>query len=246
MRMIGERFVVLAAYLDESYDQEVFALAGFLSYEEVWRTVEKQWKRVLRDNDIERFHAADCSSGFGEFRGWTAKRRTGLMKRLLRSLIRPEMYCLSFGVVVPASKELFRAKRNDDFYPACLQTCMEVIAKKTVLLPAGERVSIIADRSRFAAKGMKVFDMMTSKREIVGARFKSITFASWEDFTPLQCADLMAYEAFKMLRRQEVERERPERKSYAVLSSGLPILGGYFDRESLLQLRDAIAADESE
>jgi len=73
------------------------------------------------------------------------------------------------------------------------------------------------------------------------AAFEVIT-EGWEDFVPLQCADLMAYESFKMLRRREFEPDRPERKSFTVLSSSLPIFGGHFDRDALLQLIEAIKA----
>jgi hypothetical protein len=243
LRAKGEQFIVLVAYLDESYDDKVFTIGGFLAYEEVWRDVEKKWKGILLDNDIGRFHAADCSSGYGEFKGWPPRRRTGLMKRLLRILIRPEMYGLFFGVVVPAHKELFRLKQNDDFYLACLQLCMETLERKTALLPAGERIAMIADMSKWKAKGQQLFVEMTDRNEKLAARLKTITYANWTDFVPLQCADLMAYESFKMVRQREFDPDRPERKSFTELSSKLPIFGGHLDRDCLERLRQAISAD---
>jgi len=239
---------MLTAYLDESYDQKIFALGGFLSYEDEWRKVEKKWKTVIRENAITRFHAADCSSGFGEFRDWPLKRRIGLAKRLLGILTqRRELYGLFSGIVLPDAKELFQLKRDDDAYPLCLQHCLEVIAEKTARLPTTEQVNIVADSSRFEGKGADLFHWIRFERAWQhGSRFRSITYSSWRDFVPLQCADLMVYEAFKMLQRGEFEPGRPERKSFTVLSSSLPIFGGHFDREAMLQLRDAVVAEDRE
>ncbi|MBZ5533025.1 MAG: DUF3800 domain-containing protein [Acidobacteriia bacterium] len=238
-------FLVLTAFLDESYDKEIFVVAGFFSYEDDWRRLEKRWKATLRENRIKRFHAADCNSGFGEFSGWTAKRRTGLMKRLLRFIVEQEMYGIYSGVVQPAFRAEFRIRTDDEAYPLCLQHCLEIIGEKTVRLPATEKVKIIVDSSRFASKGADVFHFMKTKRGWQhGTRLHSITFSSWREFIPLQCADLMAYETFKMLRRTEVEPHRSERKSFSVLAR-LPIFGGHFDQTAMRQLKDALSAEES-
>ena len=115
---------MLTAFLDESYDEKIFALGGFLSYEDEWRKIEKRWKAVIKENGIGRFHAADCSNGYGEFNDWPAKRRNGLTKRLLRILTQRELYGLFSGAVIPDFKDAFQAKRNDDVYLLCLQHCL--------------------------------------------------------------------------------------------------------------------------
>jgi hypothetical protein len=235
---------VLKAFLDESYDKEIFVVAGFLSYEDDWKRLEKKWKATLRENRIQRFHAADCSSGFGEFRDWPQKRRTGLMKRLLRFILEQELYAIFSGVRQPAFRAEFdEVKRDDEAYLMCLQHCIEIVGERTVLLPPSDKVQIIADSCRHAAKGEEVFEFMKNRRDWQhGARLHSITFSGWKNFVPLQCADLMAYEAFKMLRRTYVEPDRPERKSFTTLSSR-PIFGGHFDLTALQTLKTAISSD---
>lgn len=106
---------MLIAFLDESYDKRIFTVGGFLSYEDVWRNIERKWKKTLRENRLERFHAADCNSGFGEFRDWPSKRRTGLIKRLLHIIDEQEhIYSIYSGVVQPAFRDEFDIKADDD------------------------------------------------------------------------------------------------------------------------------------
>lgn len=243
-RARDERFLMLTAFLDESYDQKIFTIGGFLSWEDEWRKVEKKWKAVIRGNGIERFHATDCNNGFDEFKDWPAERRTGLTKRLIRILTEHELYGLFSGAVQPDLRDVLQAKRDDDAYPLCLQHCLEVIGEKTARLPLTEQVDVILDSSRFSARGAELFHWMKFERSWQhGSRFRNITYSRWQDFIPLQCADLMVYEAFKMLRRTEFDKERPERKSFTVLS-GRPIFGGHFDREAMEGLRDFVAAED--
>lgn len=231
---------MLIAFLDESYDKRIFIVGGFLSYEDEWWKIEKKWKKTLRENHLERFHAADCNNGFGEFRGWPPKRRTGLIKRLLRIIEQQEIYGIYSGVVQPAYRDEFGVKRDDDAYPLCLQHCIEIIGEKTARLPLTEKVKIIVDTCRFSGKGAEVFHFMKYGHSWdQGARLHSITYSSWQDFVPLQCADLMAYESFKLVLRGEFEQHRPERKSFEMLRRR-PIFGGHFDHEAMRKLKDAI------
>ncbi|MGO8774128.1 MAG: hypothetical protein ACLQHT_07685, partial [Terracidiphilus sp.] len=55
--------------------------------------IESEWKNVLRQKNeelkkagrqqISRFHAADCSSRLGEFKGWSVEEQIAFVKRLL-------------------------------------------------------------------------------------------------------------------------------------------------------------------
>jgi hypothetical protein len=68
---------MLTAYLDESYNNRVFCVAGWILPEGSWIPFEDDWRNRIemeRRNSVKkgfppigRYHASDCSSLKGEF-----------------------------------------------------------------------------------------------------------------------------------------------------------------------------------
>jgi hypothetical protein len=69
---------MLSAFGDESHDQtktRVFVVAGLLGNDKDWETFRQQWKERIRRFI---FHAADCESGHGDFKGMPEPERLKL------------------------------------------------------------------------------------------------------------------------------------------------------------------------
>jgi len=56
----------------------------------------------------------------------------------------------------------------------------------------------------------------------------------------------MAYEGFKEIRRDIFEPDRKTRKSYAVLFDKIPMVGGFFTRDGLFELKKILEAKGKE
>ena len=82
-------------YIDESYNEHVFCVGGFLAPEPLWQSIDEQWSaRLHYENEksriagyppITRYHARECANLKGEFaksRGWDIDRQIKLTKRL--------------------------------------------------------------------------------------------------------------------------------------------------------------------
>ncbi len=71
---------MLAAYVDESGNNELFTLSCLVANYDAWVWFELDWQKVLEEKNaqllsqdrrpLSRYHAADASSRVGEFEGW--------------------------------------------------------------------------------------------------------------------------------------------------------------------------------
>ena len=82
--------VLLRGYFDESYNERVFTYSCAMSDTTGWADIERGWKLCLKAKnkelkadgrrEISRYHAADCSSLVGEFKGWTVPEQIAFTK----------------------------------------------------------------------------------------------------------------------------------------------------------------------
>lgn len=66
------KFMVLTAYLDESYGDknQPLTIAGFVASAIAWGQFCDDFKTLLEDNGVQRFHAKKFRKRNGEFKGW--------------------------------------------------------------------------------------------------------------------------------------------------------------------------------
>jgi hypothetical protein len=74
-------------------------------------------------------------------------------------------------------------------------------------------------------------------------RYRSLTFGGKRDFLPLQAADLLAYETYRVMPRERGQSSRPVRKSLMSLLNGVDLRGLYWTPLGLRQLVEGIRAD---
>src|SRR5262249_21057664 len=104
---------VLRGYIDESYDgksaiPEVFALSCLIGADSTWPFFEWDWlkciegvNRSLRAQGrrlISRYHAADCSSLKGEFRGWSVSEQREFVASLFQVFQRNRLDLIGVSV----------------------------------------------------------------------------------------------------------------------------------------------------
>ena len=60
------------------------SVAGYVWPFEKWKLFQRQWRRMLRDNDLKFFHMTDFETFNGVYKGWTRRRHDSVIKRVIR------------------------------------------------------------------------------------------------------------------------------------------------------------------
>jgi hypothetical protein len=212
----------MQAYLDESADerqQQVFAIAGWLGAEESWLEYELMWRsRTAKMGAV--FHMAECECNAGAFSvesGWTKTQCTQLITDHVTAITRCELYGFGCGVSIEDFKETFPTESAEAMHLLCFRHCLSKLASW-----ATEPVGFVFDQNKaFQLTAHKLYDRVVeiSRGSDWGDRLRAIAFGSRRDFTPLQAADLLAYECFKKIRNIRYHPKVRERKSMARLAA---------------------------
>ena len=251
-------FLVLAAYIDESGNSDLFTLSCIVGAYGAWVWFGWDWKKCLDEKNAQlvgegrrltsRFHAADCSSRVHEFEGWGVPEQTAFTKSLINvfraHITNTIAYTISLkelGEEIPTSVDDPRRSA----YVLLLKYLMIEIGNNILARENWQLVSIIHDRTKGYNRVLSdTFDAMVNDETFRHRdRFSSITSMSWEDCIPLQAADLLAYENFKEVERQPDVRKR--RKSLQALLDLEATFGGKnvsIPREGIREIRDILEA----
>jgi hypothetical protein len=235
---MGKRFCVLTAYFDESYNKRTFCVGGWLCPDDEWTKIVNRWMlRIRHENQISRkqnlravtrFHASDCATFGGEFRGWDQARQVGLMKKLTEIIRRSK----PIGIATSAQLGDFvsgypghEQQRHRGCYFFAMMACLLMLGDLMSEQFQKERVTIIYDRgniSEWAAQ--KAFSSMKNDLRYEPRKyFVTIAPMGWEDCAPLQVADLLAYEGYKVIDRKMLGSLELRRSLESIIGHGVPL-----------------------
>jgi hypothetical protein len=238
-----EQHIVMCftAYFDESGTHEgsaVVTLAGYLSTAERWEVFDAQWKPSLEKYGIEFFHMADFAQRQGQFRNWPEDKRRECLKELHDIISANAIGSVGYGLSRAAYDAIVCAKA-DDFMggPYGLLASTLLIDFSGLLRLLGVR-SLVAYRFESGAEGIgqvaTIFD-----RNIASpghSEFHRVLSFGTEDkrkFTPLQAADILAYELYEQLPRQLGLDPKPPRPFPLPSLARVPHLWGYINERNL-------------
>lgn len=208
--------IVLTAYMDESHDSgaKVFAVAGYIGSPAEWFELERHWAKRLSEDGIKCWHAADCESGFGEFKALSKPQRIALKTDLVS--LTNSSNVVGFGTVMdledhrkalakPAGK-----KKIGKPYHMCLQLTIITISRNVRNLP--DIVAYVVDQQEeYSGYAKAVMDDFKKVNPLSAPKIGTLTYASKAAFVPLQVADNLAYECMKLLLNNLHDKERVER-----------------------------------
>ncbi len=255
---------MLKGYMDDSgsASSNLFTLSCLIGHTSMWLWVEWAWLNHLEKKnsqlkaggrtELSRFHAADCSSRFGEFKGWTVPEQTEFMAGLIRVFQRHSLVIISYTVdLKDLIAEFPEAKNNPRglAHVLLLTHIMKYIADKILGDPryADEDISLVHDRSNYDAVLREAFDHMRNDQTFARReRFTGISAKGWEDCVPLQLADFLAYENFKIIERESAGH--PRRKSMELILE-LDSFGGRgakLQREGIRQIKSKLHDESKE
>lgn len=229
---------MLTAYFDESYNKRCFCVGGWLASDAEWSDTSRQWRKEIRRTNrlsikaglrpITRFHASDCATFGRDFRGWNQKRQVALMQRLtgIISTNKPVGFVVSarlgdFVRGYPGHED----ERHMGCYFFCMLNCFLLIGDWMNKYLPSERVAIIYDRGKISETGApKAFRSMKEDKGWEYRRFfATIAPMGWEQCTPLETSDLLAYEGFKLTINAKLGSAEIRRSLQSMLGAGVQI-----------------------
>lgn len=249
---------MLAAYVDESGNNDLFTLSCLVADYQAWVWFDMDWRQCLADKNaqlvsdgrkpISRYHAADASSRVGEFEGWEPKEVVDLFTTLLgvfrKHITNTIAYTLSLADFVAE----FPNSADDPKKPCyglLLKYLMIELGNNILAREKWQLASIIHDRAKgYNQVLLESFDSMINDETFkYKDRFSSITSMSWEHCVPLQPADVVAYENFKEVERHYQNRDR--RKSLIALLALESTFGGRcieIQRQGIREIKEMLEA----
>ena len=227
--------IVLWGHIDDSGNSDdLFSLACLISDGNNWFEIETEWEEHIERKRAQlaavgravfsRYHAADCANLKGEFDkrfGWT-RDEEHQFSAPLHDLFR-KYHTVGYSLTVnlrELEKEIPEVLPNPEGFAhvILLQLLMMRICEGTLRIHPDAIISLIHDRSRYAAAMQEAFQQMLNDENFECRRkFCTLAPMGWEQCIALQPADLFAYEAFK-----EVERQfgkLPHKPRYSMLRS---------------------------
>lgn len=235
---VGKAFCLLTAYMDESYNKRTFCVGGWLCSDEEWGTVERRWiERIKHESRISvkkrlrpvrRFHASDCATFGGDFRGWNQVRQVRLMKKLIGIIgdskpvgIATTAQLGDFVSGYPNQEE----QRHRGCYFFCMMACLLMIGDWMSQRLPNERVTVIYDRGKISEwAAQKAFSSMMDDMGWESRKyFVSMAPMGWENCALLQTADLLAYEGYKAIDRRALGTLELRQSLESIIGHGVPI-----------------------
>jgi hypothetical protein len=206
--------------------------------------VEQAWQIVNKSRGITRFHASHLNAYDHEFKGWTQQRSKRYVKALLKIATEQKrnLHATGSGLLAKDYQRIISNEGLKKFGPpylVCFKSCISHIAQKMENegLPDDWQFSVIFDRNEFEEEAERIFyAMKDDSRYKYRHRLGSCTRGSWQEFIPLQAADLIAYESYRYL---HVGKQRA-RKALEKMFAKNGFSGYYWDADLLNSVKDEL------
>jgi hypothetical protein len=204
--------MMLKTFMDETGihdDAEMVAVSGYICNPKAWRAWTKDWNTHKRRvpsgrSPINVFHSTDCANRQGEFEGWSKEERDLYVAQLLPVIPAHPLAGVVIGVYLPALADAF--EEHPEFiemfgtpYTACFQWAISIIVEIATERGHGQRLAFIHEINAYKGECLKAFDYINAYLNPRNIPI-SISFATKEQYVPLQAADVLAYEGGKFLK----------------------------------------------
>lgn len=244
--------LVLKFFCDESYNAKVFTFAGFMASDVEWGKLQRKWKQRVKKAGVSRFHAANINGYTEEFAGWTPARSKDFVVPLLNIIKHRLMAGFSFAMLLEDYEQytspIAKAKLGSP-YLCCFKHCITMAAQAMNSMPPEDKFAVILDRHAEEKEARDLFYKIKDDSNVpYRHRLATCVPGGWEEYTPLQAADMIAYDTFKLLDDTHFRGKTEWRKSLKALyeSKRTRLHGKYFDKECFLSIQGKIEGTEGE
>jgi len=188
---------MLIAFGDESHDstkERIFAVAGLLGDERQWASIREKWNARLGGSV---FHAADCDSGYGDFRGMPENDRHRLHRELTGIVAASGLIGYGHAIDLAGCRAVAPSAMQDfpdmPYYDCFLKTVIKLSDFAAHFVPR-DKVAFTFDQHRETQYNAGVlYKWMTAYKPEIA---ESVRFGSRSE-PGIQAADLWARELMK-------------------------------------------------
>jgi hypothetical protein len=256
---------VLYGYFDGSGTHDgakVCAIAGFVGEVAAFENLHDRWKIILEDprwpTRLKEFHTVDCVNQEGEFARWSYAERLAIFGSMATAIVEAEgllaigsaVLCVPLLGLSATDLSLLQSQGLGTPTDLTFQHLVQRIVNRTHEYDEHEKVGLIFDEepAARAERYHALFDHYRSNYPVKG-HLAGIAFASSEDFTPLQAADLLAYTTMRWTTElaypETVEPWFPITPAFLRMIQGVNADGGSYDAEALNGLINKIKRGET-
>lgn len=249
---------VITFKFDESYNKRTLVVGGWMAEERQWHKLKRQWRRAIvdvnrelpRGQKISRYHAAEMNANDGDYKGW--ENRTELKIRFTKNLFRivgtDFMTAVAVGIDLKSFIELFPhdPPNNGTPYVICMSLLMVLIGEAMAKHAPNERLALIHDHGDWDVHALNAYNRLIDDPKFEHRhRFVSITPLSWRDDTGLQSADMIAYEAMRLIDNQLWTGKDLRRAMQELLKHNHNVYAAWNNREALQKVKGVIDGRKS-
>jgi hypothetical protein len=232
---------MFSVYFDESgthKDSNVVVVAGWVSTDIQWQRFSTAWTGVLRAAGLDPpiFHMTDYESRRGQFAGWQQNKRVRVLQKLQGLIRRRTKQAIVAAVIVDAFAKGRRERKvpsNMSPYGFGVVECIKKVGQWADNAGyTGPIAYYFEDGNRWRSHVL-IATAEIERTPDFRARYR---FASWgfgfkDTMTPLQAADMLAYEIWKEAINGNLVtgdgRLRPMRKSLRAMVDMVPRFSYY-------------------
>lgn len=235
---------VIRAFLDESGTHDgspVVTVAGYFARHMTWKIFTRDWRRALKPDGINIYHATDAQALEGEFKGWTEDERDDLVKKLLPIIARQQMVGVAMSIVM---RDYAEATKNRKWphkiigspYATCFQWLIREILSSAQRVNTDEPIAIFHEQNNYKGEAERAYEYVKLRHD-KNNNLAGFAFSTKDKYVPLQAADILAFEAGKAasnsgqkMRRPLTAMSRPHNR---------PIIK-FYDKSNMMMLLDTI------
>ncbi len=212
---------MLSVYADDSSDAKrdrIFAIAGIMGTQEQWDTIEIDWRTCTKGKI---FHATDCESGHGDYKGISEEDRHNEYKELTKILSKSMLSGFGAIVNIPDYKSCTLHDLKNAPYFHCFLSVVLHFVKWTRLIIPQQTVKFVFDiNPEIEYSAGYLYDYLIKRpkyKEYTQYMHKQLGFSTSEE-VGIQVADLFSHEAMKYCDNLYfAEKKRYTRKSISEL-----------------------------
>lgn len=241
----ADLMAMLTVYCDDSGTDEntrVAVVAGYLSNVAQWEIFNKEWTNVLEKFGISGMRRTDLENFRGDFKKWNPTRRTALLQQLQPIISRRTKMAVGTMVIKEEFEKLIPGdikEKTGGVYGFLAYNCL-VGVSQWCNRPSRRHNQQINWVFEAGTTGHGQVDKML-RATYANEKLRHVThLGGWsfsgKDTVPLQSADLMAYECFKLIENQVVDKG----EKYPVRISMTKLVGAekypylrFFDKSGL-------------
>jgi hypothetical protein len=224
---------VIRAYFDDSGKEsmpngEFVCMAGYLADSSFWDLFASAWRQLKLVHGISGIHMKDLIPLQGEYKilGWDATKRDAVLADFIRVIKNTQLVGFGVGVDARAWRDLRNINpKLDNVQTFCFARIMRLVIERIKLAEPRDFVAVSFDPDpEFGAARLRLFDEIWRRDPEARKYLSSLTFADKLIYTPLQAADLLAWETRKdLVQKAGGFESTPRYKDLFTALAGIPL-----------------------